>query len=494
MFGFGSADPDYFEPSDTPASRALIDEIAAAARLENQSAARRLAAIGKLFESRRVEREETKDWAIDSWAAVGAEVAAKLRISVSMANSYIYYARAMNERLPKVAEVFAEGEIDFRTFQTIVYRTDLIKDEDSLAVVDAQVAERARRWPSMTQGRLSALVDRIVARVDRDAVRQKRKMNNDREVEIWDLEAGMSGMAGSLFTADAKLLDQRLDALADSVCPADPRTREQRRADALGALAAGLERLSCRCDSDDCAAGGRVPNASNVVIHIVADQATVEGRAETPGHMVETNELIPAELIAELAREARLRPLFDPAGAPPEPGYRPSQKLADFVRCRDLTCRAPGCDVPAIDCDIDHTIPFSEGGLTHASNLKCYCRTHHLLKTFWGWRDKQLPDATVIWTLPSGQTYVTTPGSALLFPTLCAPTADLPPQDPKPEEPTGDRTVMMPRRNATRAESRARYIAAERARNRKLRNPREWVDIWDIASRPPHPDDEPPPF
>jgi hypothetical protein len=48
-----------------------------------------------------------------------------------------------------------------------------------------------------------------------------------------------------------------------------------------------------------------------------------------------------------------------------------------------------------------------------------------LVKTFWGWRDQQLPDGTVILTSPSGQTYVTTPGSALLFPSLCLPTADL---------------------------------------------------------------------
>jgi hypothetical protein len=26
-------------------------------------------------------------------------------------------------------------------------------------------------------------------------------------------------------------------------------------------------------------------------------------------------------------------------------------------------------------------------------------RCHHLLKTFWGWRDKQLPDGTVIWVV-----------------------------------------------------------------------------------------------
>src|ERR1700736_2680799 len=54
------------------------------------------------------------------------------------------------------------------------------------------------------------------------------------------------------------------------------------------------------------------------------------------------------------------------------------------------------CPPPAADCDVDHTIPYAEGGPTHASNLKCYCRTHHLVKTFWGWRDQQLPDGTVI--------------------------------------------------------------------------------------------------
>uniref|UniRef100_UPI0003823ECA HNH endonuclease signature motif containing protein n=1 Tax=Mycobacterium avium TaxID=1764 RepID=UPI0003823ECA len=123
--------------------------------------------------------------------------------------------------------------------------------------------------------------------------------------------------------------------------------------------------------------------------------------------------LLPAQLVAELAASARLMPLVHPADSSPENRYTPSAALADFVRCRDLTCRWPGCDRPATECDLDHTIPYAEGGPTHASNLKCYCRTHHLVKTFWGWREQQLPDATLILTSPAGQTYVTTPGSAL---------------------------------------------------------------------------------
>jgi 5-methylcytosine-specific restriction endonuclease McrA len=34
--------------------------------------------------------------------------------------------------------------------------------------------------------------------------------------------------------------------------------------------------------------------------------------------------------------------------------------------------------------DLDHTIPYSEGGATHASNLKCLCRTHHRRKPLKG--------------------------------------------------------------------------------------------------------------
>ncbi|KPN48499.1 hypothetical protein AN931_18250, partial [Mycobacterium intracellulare subsp. chimaera] len=288
-------------------------------------------------------------------------------------------------------------------------------------------------------------------------------------------------------------LDRRLDALAATVCAHDPRTREQRRADALGALAADADRLACRCGRPDCAAGGRA--AGPVTVHVIGERATLAGTGATPGVEIGAEGLIPPEVLAELAASARLVPLAHPGDAAPEAGYVPSRALADFVRCRDLTCRWPGCDRPATACDLDHTIPYAAGGPTHASNLKTLCRTHHLVKTFWGWKEKQLPDGTLIFTSPAGQTYVTTPGSALLFPSLCAATGAIaaPEADPPPNY-CAQRTAMMPKRRRTRTQDRAARVAGERKHNRDARLARRALPATCSWPTVYGPDDDPPPF
>ncbi len=125
------------------------------------------------------------------------------------------------------------------------------------------------------------------------------------------------------------------------------------------------------------------------MIHVIADQAGIEGAA--PGSMIGSDALIPAELVAELAKSAKLRPLIHPSDSPPEAGYTPSRTLADFVRCRDLTCRFPGCDQPTTRCDLDHTIPYADGGPTHASNLKALCRRHYRFEKYTSADDRFFP-------------------------------------------------------------------------------------------------------
>ncbi|MFZ1178799.1 MAG: hypothetical protein WAO15_21565, partial [Mycobacterium sp.] len=95
-----------------------------------------------------------------------------------------------------------------------------------------------------------------------------------------------------------------------------------------------------------------------------------------------------------------------------------------------------------------------------------------------------------IWALPDGHTCVTTPGSALLFPSPCAPTGDPPVRETAGAERCGDRTAMMPLRNRTRAQNRAHQIAAERRHNRQLRFAAQALQTGTPAAGP----EEPPPF
>src|SRR6185312_14105136 len=186
-------------------------------------------------------------------------------------------------------------------------------------------------------------------------------------------------------------------------------------------------------------------------------------------------------LAATIAAGATIRMVIHPGDAAPEPRYRPSDKLARFVRCRDMTCRYPGCREAADLCDLDHTIGYPVGP-TCASNLKCLCRKHHLLKTFWagphGWRDQQLPDGTVIWTDPDGGTHTTRPGSYRLFPKLCQPTApvelsaaELATAAAATEQQPGS-TLAMPRRKRTRTQDRTARVEAERPLNETQPQPR----------------------
>ncbi len=75
-----------------------------------------------------------------------------------------------------------------------------------------------------------------------------------------------------------------------------------------------------------------------------------------------------------IAAAATIKPLVLPS-TDAEPGYRPSAALAQFVRCRDVTCRFPGCDQPAEHADIDHTVPWPLGP-THPSKLCFACGCH----------------------------------------------------------------------------------------------------------------------
>lgn len=469
---------------------AVVDSIAAASREQSAACGREMLAIGELY-ARRAPEDDTEraNWAIDGHANVVAEISAALNISRGRAAGRLQLAIDLRERLPRVAAVFAAGDIDFRMVSALVNRSRNVVDPDLLARLDAALAAWSPKWMKLSGPTLNERIDMWVERFDPTGVREPRSPGEDRYVVVTPAGQGMVDVSARLTFEAGFAFDTRLDQIAATVCRDDPRTADQRRADAMAAMSEGQNRLVCGCGSEDCPADPADTAATRLVINVIAEQATVEGRSDNPGYLPGYG-AVPASILRAKAATATLRPVALPQPCA-EAGYRPSAALTRFIRCRDLTCRFPGCDAPAAICQIDHTIPYPAGP-THPSNLKLLCVFHHLLKTFWtggrGWSDVQLPDGTVVWRAPSGRTYTTTPAGAEFFAQLGRPTGDVEVSQTKPPD-GADRGAKMPLRNRTRAEDKAYRIALERQHNAARIARRDLLLAERLARN-----DKPPPF
>ncbi|ORA52490.1 hypothetical protein BST22_12855 [Mycolicibacterium chubuense] len=399
-----------------------------ALRQESMQVARKLAAIAQLL-GRRIDEELAVDAdarsMITGFARTTTEVAALINVSTAAARAMVFAAETLDQRLPAVGELLARGEVSWPTVELVIKRTELVAD-DLMAQIDADMAERLGSWSSWSRRRVIDAVDQVVSTVDRDGVKKRRQRAYDeRGAHVSSNGDGMATVRVKLSAPAGKMVDAELSAMAASVCPADPRTRQQRRADAFEALVERRE-LECRCGTIDCPKTDPAPTppaprvSPKVVLNVLASADTVNGQSQAPGYLVGFG-VIDAELVRELARDATRRLVEEPAVSRQEElRYRPGAALARWIRLRDLTCRAPGCSVPAEQCDIDHITPFNHrdpaaGGRTVPWNLACFCREHHRCKTFGGWCVELLADGTIVWTSPAGQVSRTTPGSTALF-------------------------------------------------------------------------------
>jgi len=107
---------------------------------------------------------------------------------------------------------------------------------------------------------------------------------------------------------------------------------------------------------------------------------------------------VPTRQPATAARSAR-------AGAP----ARTDRPIRRPVTAGPGPATAPGCGQPAARCDLDHTRPWHQGGLTCPCDLAPLCRHHHRCKQAEGWWLDQPDSGVLIWRVPSGRRYATTP-------------------------------------------------------------------------------------
>ena len=146
----------------------------------------------------------------------------------------------------------------------ITWLIHLDEDEQALAVINAALADRATAWGPLSEDKLRQAVEVWISRYDPDAVRRTRVIARGRDLTSGncDDETETTSVWGHLLATDAAVLTGA-SAIVRGVCDGDPRSMGERRADALGALAAGNQRLACASGSASCPSPGRRPNPTS---------------------------------------------------------------------------------------------------------------------------------------------------------------------------------------------------------------------------------------
>ncbi|MGY1987874.1 DUF222 domain-containing protein [Blastococcus sp. SYSU DS0669] len=360
----------------------------------------------------------------------------------------------LTTRLTGTWDALYAGRIDVRKMRALV---DLLSTAtpDVIAEVERRVLPDAGR---LTVAQLRARVRRALARLDADALDQRRKQAAQRaDVTTRRTGDGMSQLVADLSVHVAAACADAIDQYAQ-LLRADGDSRP------IGVLRAAVAADLILRPWDDT----RPPVTAVLTIHAPLpslhdpdDDGSSQPAAEVAGEVVtaaQCREILheldmlgvgaapaggcvqvaignPADgrLVAvatrsQLRRAAghrrptrRGRTARTPSRGDREPGsglgppapttaYAPTAAQRRFLHVRDRHCRMPGCRRRAGRCDIDHGTPHADGGPTDCWNLCCLCRRHHRIKTFArGWRFHLHRDGRLTVRTPSGVSRSTRP-------------------------------------------------------------------------------------
>jgi uncharacterized protein DUF222 len=320
------------------------------------------------------------------------EISCALSLTHRGAENRLGVAMQLSDSLPETLEAWQRGDLDWRRVNLIVDRT-LVLDDAARHRVEQTVLPRAE---NATTGQLRRIVDRAVIAADPAAADNRHDRERfDRDVSVRPANDGMSILQAYLCADEAAAAIRVLNAAAKETDGL--RTTGQRRADALMTLITGAE------------PGCISTHAGAASVYLVVSADTIAGRTNVAAEMVGYGPIAP-ELARRLAADGTWqRILTDPATCDivdiGRRRYRPPAALTEYIRARDQVCTFPTCAQPAIDCDVDHSTAFADGGETSAANLSVKCRRHHLLKHHAGWTTIQHADGTVTWISPTGHRY-----------------------------------------------------------------------------------------
>lgn len=356
------------------------------------------------------------------------QVALSLQIAERTATSWLYVAQDLREHFPQTWLRFQDGVTSWRGMRIVDQQAEGL-DPEYRTAYDTAAADLIGRVPlPRLKERLHAVRERLQAdtATARHAAAVKR-----RRVEVEAMPEGMAALtliapAPEVLAIHAGLRD---GAVAAHGLDGEDRGIGQLMTDiALDLLTEGTKHPTCAgCSggpgrksdhqsSESPQSGARVPSRKGIVpqVSVLVPALTLLGHADVPVtlHGYEPIDLDTARRLCGAAPSSTRNLTHPVTGSRLDVDattYTPPADLRRYLTTRDGTCRAPGCNRPAIDCDPDHVQPWTDGGSTTAANLAHLCRRHHQVKGSTWWDVLMNPDGDQTWASAWGTTYVTRP-------------------------------------------------------------------------------------
>ncbi len=322
-------------------------------------------------------------------------------------------ALALRDRLPGTAAALAGGALPWAQAVVLARESEGLDDRESSLVERTVLADpRAVAVAQVRDATRAAVAALRPGRLEDEA----RTAYAARGLRIWpDRELPGAAVLHARLTLDAAAgIGAALEALSRPDGADDQRTAEQRRADALADLCAGV--------------APEQPVALQLLVRPVAGGALLSaaagGGALGAGVLSGNGPFASEPVSAQVARrlgcgaDVSVHPV-DRAGRVgaviAEARRTPGAAMRRRLEVRDGGCRFPGCPVRAPRCHAHHLRHWADGGPTIDDNLVLLCSRHHHAAHEGGWALAGTA-LDITWTDRDGRRYEQPPRTASVRP------------------------------------------------------------------------------
>jgi Domain of unknown function (DUF222) len=328
--------------------------------------------------------EESKEWAVDEATDVSAWLATRCHLPRSEARAQLRRGRAL-DRVPASAAAWAQGAIGTAQFDALV-RAQATGPEADFARVEERLVDEAK---TLKFNHFQRALDYWLQLADPDGAEEAdERRHARRNVSLTPSASGMYTGQMTLDPIPGAIVAGELERLEKILFDADwaegkarlgrePKVNElcrtpgQRRTDALVEMA---------MRSRTAPADGRRPEPH---FSIVVDYNALHGRiCQLSGGQV----VAPGTLLSYMKDAWFERVVFTPNKraecSVTSRFFTGATRRA--IELRDLECTHQYCEVPAEQCQIDHIIPYCQGGLTTQENGQVHCPHHNRMRDWRG--------------------------------------------------------------------------------------------------------------